>query len=200
MVFICFSGIRVYFFNSLKTNIAANLAVLLIIAMLFIDFIMVMTAQRNFIRSELSKGRLFSILIHKNMKIPAQGDIPFLNNDLAKDLPELIREFGISRIVILDNSGKKLYAENLDHGDLPGIEKMAGMSMRARKESIQYTGSTWGVFWKKSLNLIFSAPVEINSRCVAGIGFVIPLDGFYKELRNSLALLPDPLGNIDNKQ
>ena len=52
-----------YFFNSLKTNIATSLAVLLLVAMLFIDFVMVVTAQKGFIQSELIKGRLFASFV-----------------------------------------------------------------------------------------------------------------------------------------
>jgi len=43
----------------LKTNITVTLVVLLVVAMILIDFVMIITAQRFLLRSEISKGYFF---------------------------------------------------------------------------------------------------------------------------------------------
>ena len=47
------------FSHNLKTNIAIHLAVLLLIAMVLIDFVMIIVAQKALLQSEISKGYLF---------------------------------------------------------------------------------------------------------------------------------------------
>jgi hypothetical protein len=47
----------IVFFRGLKTKIAFNIAILFFVAMLLINIITVMTAQRDIIRKEVSKGQ-----------------------------------------------------------------------------------------------------------------------------------------------
>jgi len=45
-------------FHGIKTNIAIKIAILLAVAMLLVDIIMVITAQRDYVQSAISKGYL----------------------------------------------------------------------------------------------------------------------------------------------
>ena len=45
--------------RGLKTNIAIHLSVLLVLAMILIDFVMIITAQKDLLRSEISRGYTF---------------------------------------------------------------------------------------------------------------------------------------------
>jgi hypothetical protein len=49
--------------RALKTKITLNLALLLLLGMLSVDFVTTVTAQRNLIRAETSKGKALSGLI-----------------------------------------------------------------------------------------------------------------------------------------
>ena len=62
-------------FHGIKTNIAIKLAILLAVAMLLVDIIMVITAQRDYVQSAISKGYLLADDIKKHLiKNPDSGN------------------------------------------------------------------------------------------------------------------------------
>jgi len=188
----------VHFFNSLKTNIAASLAILLLVSMLFIDFIMVVTAQKNFIQSELTKGHLFSSLVSKHIdNLPdtssaeIQSDLSsaLTNGDFRKNIDEFLNDFNISGALIIDKSINIIYQTDFGNKELKELERMILNSVREGKESVHFTGSTWGVFWRQRQTLSMAIPLHLDGKIVAGTGIVINLDKFYSDLRDSQQLV-----------
>jgi len=179
----------VHFFNSLKTNIAASLAILLLIAMLFIDFIMVVTAQKNFIQSELTKGHLFSSLVNKYIENRPDTSSAVLQSDFRKNIDGFLNDFKISGALVIDKNGNQIYQTDFNNIELKKLEQVIFNSLREDKESVHLTGSTWGVFWRQRQTLSMAIPLHLDGRIVAGTGIVINLDKFYSNLRDSQQLV-----------
>jgi len=172
-------------FNSLKVKIALNLAILLLIAMLLIDFIVVTTGQSTFSESEIVKGELISAIIRENLVISGKSETIKIKPDFQSRLRQMISEYGISRLLITDKSGRQVYTS--DNGleaenKLPELTKQAILS---QKKISRYSGDTWGIFWKQKQNIWISVPFFQEGRVIAGIGMLIQLDGFYNAMRQS---------------
>ena len=61
------------FVRRLRTKIAINLAMLLLLAMVLIDMVSMVTVRRELIRSEVSKANLFLYFLKDDLKnIPAE--------------------------------------------------------------------------------------------------------------------------------
>jgi len=179
----------VYFFNSLKTNIATSLAILLLVAMLFIDFVMVVTAQKGFVRSELEKGRLFSSFVSmhiQDMSDPAPAEV---KEAAKKKMEEFLESANISGVIIIDTDGHPLYQKDARGDELAKLRKMTLSSLHKETETVHLTGSTWGVFWRQRQMLSMAIPLFKDDKIAAGAGLLISLERFYQELRESQQLV-----------
>lgn len=74
-------------FHGIKTNIAINLAILLCAAMLLTDFVMIIIAQRDLVRAEISKGYMIISEVENNIFKTSEG-----NASLA---PAYLRDWGV---------------------------------------------------------------------------------------------------------
>ena len=178
-----------YFFNSLKTNIAISLAILLLVAMVFIDFVMVITAQKGFIQSELAKGRLFSSFVSMYIQEMSDPSSIEVKENIKKKMEEFLHNANISEVLIIDTNGHSLYQTDVDGDELTMLRKMTLSSIQKEIETIHLIGSTWGVFWRQRQALSMAVPLFREGKIVAGAGLLISLDRFYQELRSSQQLV-----------
>jgi signal transduction histidine kinase len=171
--------------NSLKVKIALNLAILLLIAMVLIDFIVVTTGQSTFAEAEIVKGELISEIIRENLIISGKSETIEIKPGFQFRLRRMIAEYGISSLLVIDKSGRPVYSSDngLETGnELPGFTKQAVLS---KKKISRYSGDTWGIFWKQKQNIWVSVPLFQEGRVIAGTGMLIQLDGFYNAMRQS---------------
>ncbi|RPJ80574.1 MAG: hypothetical protein EHJ94_06195, partial [Deltaproteobacteria bacterium] len=89
-------------FSSIKLKIAINLAVILLIAMVLIDFIVITTGQSNFTDTEIAKAELFSALVEKNLAVSNTGEQVILPLTFQKRVEEMIQDYEIARFILLD--------------------------------------------------------------------------------------------------
>ncbi len=172
-------------FGSLKTKIAVNLAILLLLAMFLIDFIAVSTSQREIIRSEIARGELFIAVIQKSLKYFPENSQLNIQPDLMEGNKALLQEADNTSVFIVDKSGKQIYSHNSDNQKQTQIKGLIKTSISTGKKQNQLLGYTWGVFWKQKQNIMISAPVYFDDKVIAGIGIVLSLDRFYNGLRQS---------------
>ncbi len=172
-------------FGSLKTKIAVNLAILLLIAMFLIDFIAVSTSQREIIRSEITRGELFIAVIQKSLKYFPESDELNIQYELMERDKALFQETDNTSVLIVDKSGKQVYSYSSDNQKQTKLKTLIKKSIVTGKKQNHLLGYTWGVFWKQKQNIMISAPVYTNGNLIAGIGIVLSLDRFYNGLRQS---------------
>ena len=100
-------------------------------------------------------------------------------------MEDFLHNANISGALIIDTNGHPLYQTNVDEEESSKLRKMTLITLQKETETVDLTGSTWGVFWKQRQMLSMALPLFREGKIVAGAGLVISLDRFYQELRDS---------------
>jgi len=171
--------------RGLKTNITINLAIMLVLAMILIDFVMIITAQRALQQSEISRGYFFlsgigSILANAPEPAKDIGDIKFQNN-----FEKLLNEAGYLCGVVLGANEKKVFLNEKGCSLHRELEILARQSILSGNKSTRFVGTTWAVFWRQSRYLILSAPIYTKGRVIVSASVVLPLENIYAGLRRT---------------
>jgi len=177
------------FFRGLKTKIAFNIAILFFVAMLLINIITVMTAQRDIIRKEVSKGQfILSTLEADLLNSLKLGTVPSAISSRAQVF-RLLTEAGVSDALVLGKNNERFFLGNTSAPLQDELVKHNRNVMRSKMHAVNFFGTTWGIFWKQRRDLILSAPLLQNDQAVAGASIVLPLEGIYQSLRRSQKML-----------
>jgi signal transduction histidine kinase len=177
------------FIRGLRTKIAFNLAVLFLVAMLLINIVAMMTAKRDIIRKEVSRG-------HFLVSTLSAGLLDILNME-PQSTPQasrahvfgLLAEGGVSGAMIVDKNKERVVYGQISTALQNELLKHARSAMQSQAPATHFFGTTWGVFWKHHRDLIISKPLQQNERIVGGISIVLPLEGIYATLRRSQKML-----------
>ncbi len=175
--------------RGIKTNIIIVLAIILIVAMLLVDFIMMIMVQKDLIRSESSKGHLLLSILGEQTNIDKDsGRVTFKGKDKNR-FEQILLAAGFSYVMVLDKSGHEVYVAG-KNDELKGeLKRITSQAMRSKEKRVEYLGKTWGVFWKSRKEILFSAPLFHEGQIYAGAGVVLPLAGIYKTMRHTQQIL-----------
>ncbi|MEJ2727808.1 MAG: ATP-binding protein [Deltaproteobacteria bacterium] len=177
------------FIRGLKTKIAFNIAILLFAAMLLVNIVTVMTAQRDIIRKEVSKGQYILSTVKTDLIKSLKFELDAPPTSSRANVFRLLTEAGVSNALVFGKNNEKIL-----FGDMPKTmqEELMRCSRKVMHSKVQETnffGTTWGVFWKQRRDLILSAPLLQNDQALAGASIVLPLEGIYHSLRRSQKML-----------
>ena len=173
------------FARGLKTKMAVNIAVLLFVAMFLIDIVAVVTAQRDLIQTEISKGDfLLSRLQEDLADAPMWLNIESYSGAKA-GIMNLLDEAGVSCALIMGRDSGHLYFGGTQCNQQNELKKFTRQAIVSGERVIHINGSIWGVFWKQQRNLLLSLPLSQNGTSLAAAGIVLPLDRIYERLRRS---------------
>jgi len=175
--------------RGLKSNIAINIAVILLVGMLLIEFVTIITAQRDMIRFEISRGNLLISSFKESLVNFSAQKNPIHQFNLKPSFDRMMQEAGFSCALILDNNKKQIYlgGNNCDLQD-----ELIGLTCQAVKtgeKTTRFFGTVWGVFWRQSKDAVISSPVKREGSIIGGISIALPLDGVYETLRRSQKIL-----------
>jgi signal transduction histidine kinase len=172
-------------FSSLKVKIAMNLAILLLVAMLLIDFIVVTTGQSIFAESEIEKGELISAIIGEHLAISRKSEKVEITSGFQHRLRRMIEEYGVLGLLIIDKYGRPIFSSHNAPETEDKLAEFAKNAVESQKKMSRYSGNTWGIFWKQRQNIWVSVPIFREGSVIAGTGMLIQLDGFYNAMRQS---------------
>lgn len=175
--------------RGLKSNIAINIAVILLVGMLLIEFVTIITAQRDMIRSEILRGNLLISSFKESLvNFPAQKN-PTYDFNLKSSFEMMMHEAGFSCALIMDSNKKQIYfggsACDLKN-ELIGLTDQA---LKTGERTTKFFGTVWGVFWRQSKDAVISSPVKWKGSIIGGISIAIPLVRVYETLRRSQKVL-----------
>ena len=177
------------FVRRLRTKIAINLAMLLLLAMVLIDLVSMVTVRRELIRSEVSKANLLLAFLKNNLtntSIRASGTMVLETESL---LIKMINDSQIASALLMGPGGKKVYLGR--QTDVPENELVAytKLSISTGEKHNHFFGTTWGIFWSQKAKLILSAPLLNNDVAAGGVSIVLPLERVYNALRHSQQII-----------
>ncbi len=173
------------FLRGLKTNTAVTIAVLLIVAMLLIDFVIVKTAQRDLFQAEILKGYLLITLIENNLNnIDESGNIT-TNMNFKDNFDKMLNDAEFSCALVMDINNKNIYYDGKGCELQDELETVARQTILTGERTTKFFGTTWGVFLPQNKNMIISAPLFRDGNIVAGASILVQLEGIYQTLRRS---------------
>ena len=177
------------FYRGIKTNIFINIAVLLVLAMILINFVIIIAVQNILIRSEISKGNfLISSIENELINFDKTGKI-FSDLDLKAKLNKMLNESGFSCAVILDRKEDQIYFNGKSCDLQDEIKMLAKRAVQSGEKITEFLGTSWGVFWKQSRFLIISAPLFRGEDIIGGASVVLKLEEVYGQLRHTQRLI-----------
>jgi two-component system NtrC family sensor kinase len=177
------------FIRGLKTKIAFNIAILLFAAMLLVNIVTVMTAQRDIIRKEVSKGQYILSTVKTDLIKSLKFELDAPPTSSRANVFRLLTEAGVSNALVFGKNNEKILFGDMPKAMQEELMRCSRQVMHSKVQETNFFGTTWGVFWKQRRDLILSAPLLQNDQALAGASIVLPLEGIYHSLRRSQKML-----------
>jgi len=174
----------------LKTNLAVNLLVLLVVAMFLLDMVVISILKRSMIRAELSTFNFcLQTIADDLMRDKNSPTVGSPRTPVASYFRQKFQRTGFLSICI-DNGKRILYLEDKSGFGLQQVmAEISHQAITTNQRVERLIGHVWGVFWKDARFIAVAHPVNVKGDSVLGISAVIPLAPIYKKLRQEQRLL-----------
>jgi len=153
--------------------------------MFLINFVMVMTVKRDMLRMEITKGRFLFSVIENYLFAPSS---PALQSNPVYPIDLLVQPPDFNCTIVLDHQGKIIYSGGEIHELVDEAIAATRESILKGRQTIKFSGKTWGVFWLQDRYLIISVPFYKHGTLVGGAGLVSSLENIYQRLRRTQKL------------
>jgi len=174
--------------RGLKTNVILTLAILLFLAMLLVDFVLIIMAQRELVRAEIDKGIVLLGAVTGDLVQGGESSIRLNEVSWAK-LEFLTGDAGYSGILVQADNNRLLWSKCPDITLKNELILLARATVQSGKSQSRYQGSAWGVFGKQGRDLIIATPIRVSGKVVAAACVAKPLESIYAKLRRSQQIL-----------
>ena len=175
--------------RGLKANIITHIAGLLLLGMILIDFVTIITVQRDLLKSERARGLLLLSEFSRRLVLDAGSDA----SDLQLKFESQSEPGGPQQIyscfLVLDRKRNVVVSEGSLCYEHQTIFSAVEKSISTGKTITQYFGTTWGVFWFQSRYLLLSQPIQRDNVTIGGSGMILPLEGIFQNLQRSQRVL-----------
>ncbi|WP_207689273.1 sensor histidine kinase [Desulfonema limicola] len=145
-----------------------------------------MSTQGLLIKAEIAKGsQIISALEdHINVfgKITSQATIKNL-------CARIFHNSQASCILIIDSNLNEIYYIAKKNSPKNKIKTLTQNSIKSAKKNVQFSGITWGVFWKQNREVIISAPIYHHQTIAGGASIMLSLDSIYFDLRQTQSII-----------
>ncbi len=169
-------------FRGLKSNILINIAVILFIGMILINFVTVMTVQRDLIRGEIARGHLLLSIIEQHLFV-SSGD--GLQTASVYPVEMLLQRPDFICATVLDKQGQIIFSGGAACEKKDTLIADTKESIRMGRPATRYSGKTWGIFWLQDRYMTTSVPFFRNGTIVGGAGVTTSLKPIYERQRRS---------------
>lgn len=175
--------------RSLKTNIAVQLVVLFLLAMILTGFVMIILMQKALIRSEISKGYALLSGIRLDHTNDSRLKTVIEPSDFQDDFIKMITETGFSCILIMDQNRNRVYSGGRSCNIQDELEAITRQTIQSGIKTTRFFGSTWWGAWRQGQDMIISAPLIQEGRVVGGGSVALSLTGVYEILSRTRYVL-----------
>jgi len=169
-------------FKSLKFKIAGNLAVIILLSVLFSDFVIINIIQKRLIHERVSQGRQLLSLFPDALYDHLNTDTEFFEGRIVHGIID-------SSIIYLDirlNNGMHYHYGDANTDLKKKIHKIANQTIKMGIQGTEFFGDTFGVFWHQRKYVLISEPIVGGDSETSGAKMmVIQLDSIYQTLRDS---------------
>ena len=175
--------------KSLRTNIALNLAVLLLVAMLLTDLVVLFVTQEMLIASRAEKGRVLMAALSTHLVPASSGDGNEWRLANLAQIHPLMESAGVLCFVAVTVEGQKIDQAGLGCIKQASMDAMAWQAASAGEEHLQTSDVIRGIFWHQPGFLYLAAPIRVERKIVAGGCVLMSLDDIYGQIGRSQHIL-----------
>jgi len=171
-------------------GILAQLAFLILAAMLLINVVMVKFSERDLIHARISTVQLAvhaiaPVLTHLLNDGEKKGNREASQGPFKQVVSRILLRGGISDALIINAKGKPIFSTDSSSRTKNACFIRAVRAMETRDWSTSFSGKTWGVLWFSHQRLWISAPLISGDRTVGSIALSNSLIPIYETIRES---------------
>lgn len=175
---------------SLRTGVLTYMALLTVLAMVFINVVMVKFAVRDLLRERLKAGRLLihaleQKLEHETVEGHRSWEQMRSDHQFRNRTASLLKEVGFSYALVFNGEGDRVF-ESETPGEMDkDVLLISRKVLATRKGTHDFSGSTWGVIWLGPRSLNISEPMFFEGRFAGVTTISTDLVPSYQRLRDS---------------
>jgi two-component system NtrC family sensor kinase len=165
----------------LKTKFSINLLMILLVAMLMLDFVVMMITRQALIKNGLTRAQGVIAAI-ETIAGDGRADFPGDGPDrFETDIKKMMNASGIVCGRLFDSQLQDLTPDN---DCWRTAELLAFVQKAIANDEIitDYVGSTWGFFYQRSAYMVIAAPLKSGSRKIGAVCLLYDLGPVYAEL------------------
>ena len=177
---------------SLKTGIFTILVIILLVAMILLDFVMIRTAERDMLKTETRSGLLLlraiaqSVMTDYERRTYSEVQEGYPSH---KHLHQLLYGVPHSSAVIIDNYGRVLFETEIGEEKRKTLRALAREALQKGEHSVSMPGTTWGILPLKRGDLFLASPIMHEKKIVGAASVKIPLQPMYTTIKTSQKIL-----------
>lgn len=175
--------------RGLKSKIAVNVTVFLLLGMMSINLVTMMTAQHSLIRAESNRALAVAGWVGhwlgERLGAPEGGG----GAEYDPAFHELLTASGAACLLALDRTGREYLLGGGRCSPPDDIAALARRALAGDGAAVSFSGSTLGLVWPESRYLIVSAPARSREETVGAFSLVYTLEPIYQGLRSTQRLL-----------
>ncbi len=172
--------------KSLRTSITVNLAFLLLLGMLLINFVMLIVSQEVLVNSEIAKGRNLLSLMAKMVRYQLDGrTIARQDPAWIRSIESTLRDAGIAAFSLV-GTGDRYSGEGPPYTPRSEMLQLAEIAATSGVESVSTHDSIRHVFWQQPGYILMAAPLRGGDEGGGlGVAIMLPLEPIYGVLRRT---------------
>lgn len=162
--------------------------IILLVAMLMLDFVMMMITRQVLIKTATEKAMVV---------VSAVEALVFANGGELNDNVQAIIEPDVQKLITVSGiTCSRLYDTRFQSrprdSDCHSAEELSVFARKAiadGKTSIDFIGSTWGLFWERSEYMVIASPLNSGKRIAGSICLLYDMGKVYANLRKTQKIL-----------
>ena len=175
--------------RGLRAKTIVNIAVLLLVGMLLIDFVTIISLRSELLRVETSKwSRMLQACADQLSADMADGDSVFAGKTYGTFF-QFFPPDDIADAVLLDQNYNLVYSVSSRFEGHQQLKSLTRQSISGNSPSSTFIDTSWALFWLQSRYLALAVPVLHQNQPIGGIGVAIPLQPIDTILRRFQKIL-----------
>ena len=168
--------------RGLKPNLLITIALLLFLGMALINFVIVLTVQRDLLRAEINRAALLLSAVATQF---SESAIVAVKNRSESVVGLMEKQPGVECLAAIDDQGRVIYTGGAGCRTEELLVAHVRESLQQGRETRRFIGKSWGVFWLQDRFVLVSTPFYRGGSISGAVGVVSSLEDIYSRLRQS---------------
>jgi len=175
------------FLKGLKFNILIHIGIIIAVAMLLVDLVLMSAFGNMLTNSLIAKGNLIASSVQTALAVDNRRGESF--GIFKQQMIALTHEAGLECMIVMDKNHQPLFSTHSSCTEFIELESLVRESIIYNRNTLRFSGTTWGVFWKEKEYLAMALPLHNGAKIIGGAAMVFHLESMYQSLRHLQKLL-----------